>query len=81
MQLPDGSAHTIRFSEKTNFFFTSGFEKSVNVWKIDVTKDFTRVINFFFSAKIYLIKFFKQKKIGKVSAGLKASVTTMEIFD
>jgi len=47
MQLPDGSAHTIRFSEKTNFFFTSGFEKSVNVWKIDVTKDFTRVFKFF----------------------------------
>ena len=59
--MPEGSAHTIRFSEKTNLFFTSGFEKGVNVWKIDITKDYTRVT--------------------KIAAGLKSSVTTMEIFD
>ncbi len=41
--MTEGSAHTIRFSERNSYFFSSGFEKSINIWQIDLTKDYSKL--------------------------------------
>ena len=35
INLPNGSAHTIKYSLKHNYLYSCGFEKNVVVWKID----------------------------------------------
>jgi hypothetical protein len=35
MYLPNGSAHTIKYSLKNSYLYTCGFEKEILVWRID----------------------------------------------
>lgn len=43
IRTPEGSSHTIRVSLMNKYIISIGFENIISVWKLDISKDYTRV--------------------------------------